>query len=112
MKHVKKRYMARLIFITLIGLSLHNSANSQPWPNDPWSNGSGGAGQSGFTTEDGTDPPPDDPGDPDPDLPIDSNILVLVAVVVCYGLKKTWDVKRNSKRNNLASTANFEDFIQ
>ena len=111
MKNVKKRYMMRLIFIMLMGLSLHCSISAQPWPDNPWGSSSSGGSTDpgGFGTQD--DPPED--GFPDPDLPLDSNVLILVGAVVCYGLKKVWDVKRNSKRkNNLASTASFEDFIQ
>lgn len=106
--------MVRLILIMLLGISLHCSTFAQPWPNDPWGNGSSGggagSGSGGFGTQ---DDPPDDGGFPDPDLPLDSNILILVGAVVCYGLKKIWDVKRNSKRkNSLASTVHFEDFTQ
>lgn len=102
--------MVRLILIACISLSLHNLNYAQPWPDDPWGNGTSGGGAGSDPGGFGTEDPPED-GFPDPDLPIDSNILVLVAVVVGYGLKKIWDVKRNSKRkNNLASTVNFEDF--
>jgi hypothetical protein len=106
--------MMRLIFILLISVSLHCSTFAQPWPNDPWGNGTSGSGAGtdpgGFGTQGGD---PQEEGFPDPDLPLDSNVLILVGAVVCYGLKKVWDVKRNSKRkNNLASTAGFKDFIQ
>ncbi len=100
----------RLFLISFISLSLHNHTFAQPWPNDP-----GGGGVGGDPGDPGTE---DDPGGgdgfPDPDLPIDSNILVLVAVVVSYGLKKIWDVRQNFKKqkNILQTTANYEDFIK
>lgn len=96
---VKKRYLLRMVLISILSIFLHGNGWAQPDPGDP---------------------SPDDPGDPgdpgpDPDLPIDTNILVLVAAGVCYGLKKSWDVKQTFKRkkNSLQTkTANYEDYIK
>lgn len=92
---VRKRYLLRIILISILSISLHNHGWAQP---------------------DQEDAAADDPGDPmgDPDLPIDSNILLLVAGVVGYGLKKAWDVKQNLKRkkDSLQTTANYGDFIK
>lgn len=110
MKKLGYRYWLRLLLISIISLSLHHSSFAQTWPNDPPDGGGPGGDPGDFGTE-------DDPGDgggfPDPDLPIDSNILVLVAAVVGYGLKKWWDVKHVKRKNGLqTTTANYEDFIK
>lgn len=109
MKKGGYRYWLRLALISFICLSLHHQGFTQSWPNDPPDGGGPGEDPGGFGTE-------DDPGDggfPDPDLPIDSNILALVAVVVGYGLKKWWDVKHPGRKNGLqTTTANYEDFVK
>lgn len=101
---VWKRILLRMLLFLFLSISLHSKG---------WSQFDQGGGGGVGTGEPGVDDPPEQ-GDPDPDLPIDSNILVLVAAVVGYGLKKWWDVKQNLKRkNNLqATTANYEDFIK
>jgi hypothetical protein len=104
---VWKRIWLRILLFLFLSISLHNRGWSQ------FDQGGGGIGTDpgDLGTED--DPPDGDPGFPDPDLPIDSNILVLVVAVVGYGLKKVWDVKQSLKRkNSLQATANYEDFIK
>lgn len=108
MKIVRKRILLRLLLISFLSISLHNHVFSQFGGGGPF----------------GGDPSPDDPGDPqgdgdplaDPDLqvPVDTNVLVLVVGVVGYGLKKMWDVKRTLKRktNSANTTANYENFIK
>ena len=96
MSLVKKRYLLRIFTVSIMSIFLHTGAWAQPDPGDP---------------------SPDDPGDPggDPDLPIDTNILVLVAAGVGYGLKKTYDFKQKLKRKNestQAAVANYEDFVK
>jgi hypothetical protein len=107
MKSVRNKYLFCLLLVSFISLSLNNYSLAQ-WPNDPAEGvGSGDPGDPSFEA--------DDPGDPgnDPDLPIDSNILVLVAAVVGYGLKKWWDVKHIKRKNGLqTTTANYEDYIK
>ncbi len=106
MKCVRKRMLLKVLLVSFLTLSLHQRGFSQF--------GGGGPFDNGPTPDDPGDPPPDD-GDPgeDPDLPIDSNILVLVVAVVGYGLKKMWDVKQNLKRKNLLNTtARYEDFTK
>ena len=79
-----QRGNAKQFFLILIlSFSLLNHVCAQPAPDDQDADGS--------ITND-TDP--GDPGD-DPDkLPIDSNIFILVAVGVGYGLKKVYDFKK------------------
>ena len=102
----------RILLRTLLFLFLCVSLHSKGWSQFDQGGGIGGGGTD--PGDPGTDDPPDGGGgDPDPDLPIDSNILVLVIAVVGYGLKKVWDVKQNLKRkNSLQATANYEDFIK
>ena len=101
-----KRILLRIVLFLFLSISLHSRG---------WSQFDQGGGIGTDPGESGTED--DDPGDgggfPDPDLPIDSNILVLVIAVVGYGLKKVWDVKQNLKRKNgLQTTANYEDFVK
>ena len=96
MKVLWKRTLLRTLLLLFLSISLHNNGWSQ------FDQGGGG----GIGTDPGDpgvdDPPDGDPqGFPDPDLPIDSNILVLVIAVVGYGLKKWWDVKHLKRKNNL-----------
>ena len=104
---VRKRILLRTILFLFLSISLHSNGWSQ------FDQGGGGIG-----TDPGDPGVEDDPGDgggdPDPDLPIDSNILVLVIAVVGYGLKKVWDVKQNLKRKNSlqATTVHYEDFVK
>ena len=110
MKKAGFRFWLRLFLIACISVSLHHQGFAQTWPNDPPDGGGPGGDPGDFGTE-------DDPGDgggfPDPDLPIDSKILVLVAVVVGYGVKKWWDVKQSVKRKGLqTTTVNYDDFVK
>lgn len=73
---------------------LLNHGWAQPWPDNLSNNNN---------NDDNLDEPAtDDFGDPggDPDLPIDSNILILVAGGVGYGLKKSFELKQTIKRKN------------
>ena len=103
---VWKRILLRALLFLSLSISLHGKG---------WSQfdqvGGIGSDPGDVGTE---DDPGDGGGDPDPDLPIDSNILVLVVTVVGYGLKKIWDVKQNLKRKNSlqATTINYEDFVK
>ncbi len=97
---VRKRILLRVILIWVLSIAIHTHGWAQPAPDDQDQPGAA-----------------DDPGDPggDPDLPIDTNILVLVAAGVGYGLKKAWDAKQTFKRKKdslQTSTANFEEFIK
>src|SRR5690242_19033504 len=111
---VRKRILLRTILFLFLSISLHSQGWSQ------FDQGGGGLGDpigGGIGTdpgEPGTEDDPPEDGFPDPDLPIDSNILVLVIAVVGYGLKKVWDVKQNLKRKNSlqATTVNYEDFVK
>ncbi|HEY2728102.1 MAG TPA: hypothetical protein VGI61_13075 [Parafilimonas sp.] len=109
MKVLWKRILLRALLFLFLSISLHSNGWSQ------FDQGGVGGGIGSDPGDVGTE---DDPGDgggfPDPDLPIDSNILVLVIAVVGYGLKKWWDVKQNLKgKNSLqTTTANYEDFIK
>lgn len=96
---VRSRLLMRMCLILMVSIAVNNYSWAQPAPDD----------------EDQI--AADDPGDPggDPDLPIDTNILLLVAAGVGYGLKKAWDAKHTFKRkqNSLqVNTANFEDYIK
>ena len=109
MKKVERGYLLRFLLISFISVFLHTQSPAQPWPNDPFGSGSPGNDPGDIGTEDPGDPN----ADPDLQVPIDSNVLILVVAVVGYGLKKMLDVKRNSgRKNNLASAARFEDFIK
>ena len=87
---MRSRFLWRVILIFFLSVSLHSQSWSQPGQ-DQDNDQSGIDGES--TTDDGG---PGGPGDPvtDPDLPIDSNIFILVAAGVGYGLKKIYDSKR------------------
>ncbi len=106
---VRKRILLRTLLFMFLSISLHNYGWSQLDQGDPWSNEPGDVG-----SNDPGEFAAGDPGDPgeDPDLPIDTNILVLVAAVVGYGVKKWWDVKQNVKRKGLQTTANYEDYVK
>jgi hypothetical protein len=107
---LRRKFLMRVLLV-LLSVSWHNYGWSQPWPDEPFGGGTDeNAGEADF----GTSGDPGDPGDPgtDPDLPIDSNILVLVAAVVGYGLKKWWDVKHPGKKHGLQTTANYQDYIK
>ena len=82
-----------MVLVFFLSITLYNRGWSQPGPDQD--NGPS-VGNGGSTTNDD----PVDPGDPgqDPDLPIDTNILVLVAAGVGYGLKKRYDIKQAFKR--------------
>ncbi len=110
MRIMRKRYLLKLLFIFFITLSIFSHASAQPWPNDPY-----GSNLSADPAEDeGVEDDPGGGGHGDPDLPIDSNILILVIAVVGYGLKKAWDVKQNLKRKKkyLQTILNYDDFIK
>ena len=92
---VKKRFLVRVVLISTLSIFLHGSGWAQP-------------------DDDDLTPDPGDPGG-DPDLPIDTNILLLVGAGVGYGLKKSWEVKQRLKRKKdglQTTTANYEDFIK
>lgn len=86
---VKRGFLLRMFLVLLISFSLNNHLWAQPSAggDDDNSNTDGD-----FSTDDFGDP------GPDPDLPIDTNILVLVAAGVGYGLKKSYDLKQTLKR--------------
>ena len=86
----KGKLLLRIILLSFFIICLHGNINAQPAPDDQNMDGS-------VTNDD-----PGDPGDPgnDPDLPIDSNVFILVAAGVGYGLKKRYDLKQAFKRKN------------
>ena len=80
---LRLRFLQRIIFIFFLTTSLHFQGSSQPGQDQDQSSPDDESTTNGFG----------DPGQ-DPDLPIDSNIFILVAVGVGYGLKKIYDFKR------------------
>ncbi len=82
---LRLRFLMRIIFIFFLTTCIYSKGWSQPDQDqdDQDQSGDGDLATNGFG----------DPGQ-DPDLPIDSNIFILVAAGVGYGLKKVYDFKK------------------
>lgn len=109
MKIVRMLHFKKIICLFLFGVLWHTHGFSQLSPGGPFGEGGPSAGSNDEAAD------PGDPGDPgqDPDLPLDSNVFLLVAAGVGYGLKKGWDLKQKIKREKQLASANavnYEDF--
>ena len=91
--------MWRVALVFFLSTSLHNYVWSQPGQDQDDQSGANGSA----TDDLGDGPCGPDPCQ-DPDLPIDTNILVLVAAGVGYGLKKTYDLRQTLKSKQVTIT--------